>query len=192
MANTRSDFEEAFRRLGQYFESVQADELRLVIVGGAALNLLGLVSRTTTDADVIAVDVDGTLVAPDTLPPALLDGAAIVATSLRLPKDWLNTGPSLQMRYGLPPGFRERLTWLDFKPLHIGLASRKDLVALKLFAAADHWPARGVHYSDLVTLSPVRDEIRSAAEWAKTQDAAPEFPRLIDAVAARVMEDAHR
>lgn len=188
---TRSDFEEAFRRLGQYLEAVGAGELRLVIVGGAALNLLGLVARTTTDADVIAVEEGGRLVAPNDLPPALLEGVAIVAASLRLPEDWLNTGPSLQMRYGLPPGFRERLTWLDFKPLHVGLASRKDLVTLKLFAAADHWPARGVHYSDLVALSPVSDEIFSAAEWAKTQDAGPEFPRLIDAVVASVMEDVH-
>lgn len=188
---TRSDFEEAFKRLGQYLEAVEAGELRLVIVGGAALNLLGLVSRTTTDADVIAVEEGGTLVAPNDLPPALLEGVAIVAASLRLPEDWLNTGPSLQMRYGLPPGFRERLTWLEFKPLSVGLASRKDLVTLKLFAAADHWPARGVHYSDLVALSPVSDEILSAAEWAKTQDAGPEFPRLIDAVVASVMEDVH-
>ncbi|MEX1185085.1 MAG: DUF6036 family nucleotidyltransferase [Gemmatimonadaceae bacterium] len=188
---TRSDFEEAFRRLGQYLEAVGAAELRLVIVGGAALNLLGLVSRTTTDADVIAVEEGGALVAPNDLPPALLEGVAIVAASLRLPEDWLNTGPSLQMRYGLPPGFRERLTWLDFKPLRVGLASRKDLVTLKLFATADHWPARGVHYSDLVALSPVSDEILSAAEWAKTQDAGPEFPRLIDAVVASVMEDVH-
>ncbi len=186
---TRSDFEEAFRRLGQYLEVVEAGELRLVIVGGAALNLLGLVSRTTTDADVIAVEEGGTLVAPNNLPPALLEGVAIVAASLRLPEDWLNTGPSLQMRYGLPPGFRERLTWLDFKTLCVGLASREDLVTLKLFAAADHWPARGVHYSDLVALSPVSDEILSAAEWAKTQDAGPEFPRLIDAVVASVIED---
>lgn len=73
---TRSDFEEAFRRLGQYLEVVEAGELRLVIVGGAALNLLGLVSRTTTDADVIAVEEGGTLVAPNNLPPALLEGVA--------------------------------------------------------------------------------------------------------------------
>lgn len=189
--NTRSDFEEAFKRLGQYLEAVGAGELRLVIVGGAALNLLGLVSRTTTDADVIAVEEGGTLVAPNNLPPALLEGVVIVAASLRLPEDWLNTGPSLQMRYGLPPGFRERLTWLDFNPLRVGLASRKDLVTLKLFAAADHWPARGVHYSDLIALRPVLGEMLSAAEWAKTQDAGAEFPRLIDAVVARVMEDVH-
>lgn len=111
---TRSDFEEAFKRLGQYLEAVEAGELRLVIVGGAALNLLGLVSRTTTDADVIAVEEGGALVAPNDLP-----------------------------------------------------------------------------HSDLVALSPVSDEILSAAEWAKTQDAGPEFPRLIDAVVASVMEDVH-
>lgn len=188
--NTRSDFEEAFRRLGQYLNAEGVGDLRLVIVGGAALNLLGLLSRTTTDADVIAVEEGGELVAPDDLPPALLEGVAVVAASLRLPTDWLNTGPSLQMRFGLPPGFRERLTWLEFKPLHVGLASRHDLVALKLFAAADHWPARGVHYSDLVALSPALDEIQSAAQWAKTQDASADFPRLVDAVVAGVREDA--
>lgn len=188
--STRSDFEEAFTRLGQFLEAVGAVDLRLVVVGGAALNLLGLVSRTTTDADVIAIEHAGKLVAPDDLPPALLDGVAAVAASLRLPEDWLNTGPSLQMRFGLPPGFQERLKWRDFKPLHVGLASRRDLVALKLFAAADHWPTRGVHYNDLVTISPEPEEIDAAAAWAKTQDASPDFPRLIDAVVAGVMSDA--
>ncbi len=187
--STRADFEEAFRRLGQYLQAVGVDDLRLVIVGGTAPNLLGLVSRTTTDADVIAIEQDGELLAPNRLPAALLDGVAIVAASLRLPTDWLNTGPSLQMRFWLPPGFRERLTWLEFETLRVGLASRYDLVALKLFAAADHWPARGVHYSDLVALSPKLEEMNSAAGWAKTQDASPEFPRLIDAVVAGVRED---
>lgn len=187
--HTRSDFEEAFRRLGQYLKAQRAADLRLVVVGGAALNLLGLLSRTTTDADVIAVEQDGELVAPDDLPPVFLDGVAVVAASLQLPEDWLNTGPSLQMRFGLPPGFRERLTWLDFEPLHVGLASRRDLVALKLFAAADYWPARGVHYRDLVSLSPQPEEMEFAADWAKTQDTSPDFPRLIDAVLAGVGED---
>lgn len=187
--SVQSDFEEAFRRLGQYLKAAGVDDLRLVVVGGAALNLLGLLSRTTTDADVIAIEQDGELLAPDRLPPALHAGVAIVAASLRMPTDWLNTGPSLQMRFGLPPGFRERLTWLEFETLRVGLASRRDLIALKLFAAADHWPARGVHYSDLVALSPDPGEIESAAEWAKTQDASRDFPRLIDAVVAGVRED---
>lgn len=127
--------------------------------------------------------------APNNLPRALLEGVAIVAASLRLPEDWLNTGPSLQMRFGLPPGFRERLTWLEFEPLRVGLASRRDLIALKLFAAADHWPARSVHYRDLVSLSPQPEEMNFAANWAKAQDASPDFPRLIDAVVAGVSED---
>ncbi|MGI8617509.1 MAG: DUF6036 family nucleotidyltransferase [Gemmatimonadaceae bacterium] len=165
-------------------------ELRLVIVGGAALNLLGLVSRTTTDADVIAVEHAGKLIPPDALPPAVAKGVIAVAASLRLPPDWLNAGPALQMRFGLPPGFQERLTWLTFDTLGIGLASRRDLVTLKLFAAADHWPSRSVHYSDLLSLAPTPEELASAAEWVRTQDASPDFPRLVTAVLAGVMADA--
>lgn len=188
---TRSDFEEAFSRLGEFLKA-EGVQLRLVVVGGAALNLLGLVSRTTTDADVIAVEQGGQLVTPNDLPPALAEGAAAVAASLRLSPDWLNTGPALQMRFGLPPGFQERITWLQFDTLHVGLGSRLDLITLKLFAAADHWPARGVHYRDLVALAPEIREIAPGAEWVRTQDASPDFPDLVDAVVAQLETDARQ
>lgn len=187
----RPDFEEAFSRLGEFLKE-EGIALRLVVVGGAALNLLGLVSRTTTDADVIAVERGGKLVAPSDLPPALAQGAAAVAASLRLSPDWLNTGPALQMRFGLPPGFQERITWLEFDTLHVGLASRLDLITLKLFAAVDHWPARGVHYRDLVALAPEIREMTLGADWVKTQDVSPDFPDLVDAVVAQLESDARQ
>lgn len=186
---SRSDFEEAFRRLGEYLQ-VAGIHLRIVVVGGAALNLLGLVSRATADADVIAFERNGELVPPETIPPAFSDGIAAVADSLGLAPDWLNTGPALQMRFGLPPGFRERLTWRTFDTLMVGLASRRDLICLKLFAAADHWPDRGVHFRDLAALGPSGEELTWAAGWVTSQDASATFPRIVEAVVQAVGENA--
>ena len=43
----------------------------------------------------------------------------------------------MQWRMGLPPDLGARVTWRDFGSLRVGIAGRRDLIWLKLFAAAD-------------------------------------------------------
>ena len=79
---------------------------------------------------------------------------------------------------GLPPTLFSELTWKDFGGLRIGLPARSALLALKLFAAVDRGP-RSVHMQDLLALRPTSLELKDAATWVLTQDAAAEFPRLV-------------
>lgn len=172
----------ALQALGELLES-DGLSARLVVVGGASLNLLGLVERSTSDVDVIAVAEsrsDGAiaLVNPEPMATTLETAIAKVARDLRLPANWMNTEVALQWISGLPPNLEADLTWETFAALHVGLAGRKTLITLKLFAATDAG-IRSVHMQDLIALRPTDAELQAAANWVVTQDAAAEFPNLV-------------
>ncbi len=185
--------ERALMALGELL-AAEGDEVHLIAVGGAALRLLGLIDRTTSDVDVIArlPDASGPVSPPDPLPPAVVRAAAAVARDLGLPADWLNTEIAAQWRTGLPPALGDDLSWRRFGGppggLHLGLVGRRTLIALKLFAAADRGP-RSVHFQDLRALRPTRLELETAAEWVRTQDANPAFADLVDQVVDHTLDD---
>jgi hypothetical protein len=156
----------------------------IVIVGGAALNLHGYVTRPTSDVDVIAFADGGRLSAPpEPLPDALLSAAATVARRMRLPADWLNTVAALQWLQGLPPGLADRVTWRDYgSALRVGLVGRRDLIFFKLYAAADDRNVNSVHMRDLLVLAPTSDEIAAAEVWVRSQDPSPACADLLDKV----------
>lgn len=161
---------EALSALGEVLaERGIAEEI--VVIGGGGLHLLGLIRRPTADVDVLARIVHGDWILARPLPPAVTLAVAEVAVGFDLASDWLNAGPTDQLRAGLPEGFRSRLHTRTFHTLTVHVASRHDQVALKLFAAADRWPApRNKHLDDLRTLAPTQDELRDAEAWCLTQD----------------------
>jgi hypothetical protein len=57
-----SDIEAALKHVGELLDA-EGEAFAIVILGGAALNLLGVVARTTTDVDVLAVARPGDLAA---------------------------------------------------------------------------------------------------------------------------------
>src|SRR6267142_1342502 len=64
-------------------------QLDAVVIGGAAMNLLEIVSRTTKDCDILSPEI----------PPAILTASREFAVALRgtgetLQDDWLNNGPA--------------------------------------------------------------------------------------------------
>jgi hypothetical protein len=157
----------------------------IVAVGGGGLLLLGVISRPTKDLDALAVVEDGEYRLARPLPPGLREAAEDTARALGLADDWLNPGPTDQLRHGLPDGFRERTTRHVFGGLVVHLASRFDQICLKLYAAADSGPD-SKHVRDLIDLAPRNDEMRDAAGWVKQQDASPVFADFVDAVIAHV------
>jgi hypothetical protein len=161
---------------------------RIVIIGGAAINLLGIVSRATTDVDILAFGrPNGSLYPPDEpLPPDLAAAANTVAGDLGLDPHWLNTGPASQWRTGLPPGLPGRVQWRDFGGLAVGIVSRYDLIHFKLYAAADAPGPGSVHAQDLLALSPSDLELAAAAEWVRSQDPSPAFADALNQVIAHV------
>ncbi len=171
-------------------EHLGAEDARrsALIVGGAALALRQLVTRTTEDVDVLALAIDqaepSRLKHPE-FDEVLLDAIARVARDHKLSPDWFNHECGAQWLTGLPPCASQDIAWLDFGGLQVGLASRETLITLKLFAAADNGP-RSVHTQDLIALQPSANELRHAAEWVVTQDASPEFTSIVHEVVSYV------
>lgn len=154
------------------FLATRGFALEAVVVGGAALSLLGFITRQTRDCDILH----------PALPPEILAAAAAFAAEVRargeaLKDDWLNNGPS-QLAGMLPPGwelrpqeaFRGRVVVL--RTLH-----RSDLLKAKLFALCD----RGLDLPDCVALAPTRTELAEAIAWLEPQDLNPHWPEHVRA-----------
>jgi hypothetical protein len=157
------------------FDSFLAERglrLEAVVIGGAALNLLGVVSRPTRDCDILH----------PTLPEMILEAARAFAAQLRgggevLRDDWLNNGPS-SLADVLPAGWRERLQpAFSGRALLLHSLGRQDLLKSKLFALCD----RGTDLADCLALAPTADELRAAVSWLEAQDAHPDWPAHVRA-----------
>lgn len=165
-------------RLARYM----APPARLVVCGGAALIAVGLLRRTTTDVDIVAlIDEQDKLTAPAPMPDALQRAAEEVAAALDLPKDWLNNAPSRDagglFQMGLPAGLRERLHRRKYgSHLTVYFIGRIDQIHFKLYAAVDRG---GYHISDLQALRPSEREMEDAARWTLTHDVSEGFHMLL-------------
>lgn len=176
--------ERALSLLAATLEAHGAGPYEIVMVGGAAMSVLGLGIRPTRDVGVLALREDAAdspriaLVKRKPLPSPLLSAAASVADALGLERHWLNPGPADLLDLGLPEGFEERLTSRTYGPrLTVWLPSRRDLIFLKTYAAADTGPGR--HTEDLEALRPSCDELLAGARWARSQDPSEAFCRML-------------
>lgn len=121
------DIEEALKRLNAKMVYGGLDPVELVSCGGASLNLMGWVSRSTSDVDILCVaQVDATgkvkLLPGVPLPPRFIGLIAEVGQEMGIDEEWLNLGPAPLMEFGLPPGLEDRLTRTSFGPclaLHV-------------------------------------------------------------------------
>jgi len=186
----RDQLERLFERLGEVLEA-SGQSAAIAIVGGAALNLLGVIARATVDIDVIATGEAAdalpptALVVPAHLPDNLTAAVERMTRDLALPAGWINTTVTCHGRQELPPGFVTRVLWKRYRRLWVGTAGRQDLIALKLHAAADT-DVHSRHTADLLALRPTLGELQTAAEWVRRQDAGAEFPSLVAKVIAHV------
>lgn len=183
------EIERALLAVGQLLEAEEAPA-RLVIIGGAALNLLGIVERATRDVDVVAMadKQDRRLLMPPDRPfePTLLRAIAEVGRDFGLPEGWMNAGPAAQWEIGLPPGFADRVSWRQYAALEIGLADREDLIAMKLEAAADQPDANSRHFRDLLALSPTPTELEHALRWVREKNVGPDYHHSLNRVVQHV------
>lgn|SRR5574337_143128 len=183
------DLAAALRRVGDLLDA-RDEAWSIVIVGGAALNLPGMVARPTVDVGVLAIGRSpaGALeAAPEPLPGALAQAAREVARDLRLPGEWLNSNAAGQGKLGLPAGFQDQIHWRQFGSLAAGIVDGLDLIHLKLYAACDDTGPSSRHFSDLLQLAPSDDELVRAGAWVAEQDSALEtiIPRVLASVQSR-------
>jgi hypothetical protein len=188
----RRGIEDALKRLNAKMTYAELEPLELVSCGGASLNLMGWVSRSTGDVDVICpagVDADGRVsLQPDQpLPPRLFELVAEVGRELGLKEDWLNFGPAPLVKFGLPPGMESRLKCRRFgKSLALHLLSRLDQIHLKIYAAMDPKTRLEIHLGDLLELAPTEAEGRAAVEWLLSRKTSAAFRRKLKEVLDRM------
>lgn len=139
-------------------------KLRATVIGGAALQLMGVIARPTKDCDVLDPALSaGILEAADEF--ASQSGGA-------LDRGWLNSGPASLLRT-LPPGWIERRQLLYVGDvLELFTLGRDDLLRSKLFALVD----RNIDLADCVALAPTRDEMHALLPWLDEQDGNSEWP----------------
>ncbi|MBI9104593.1 MAG: hypothetical protein JEY99_19410 [Spirochaetales bacterium] len=153
------------------------EPIEIVVCGGSALIATKLVPRTTKDVDIVALKGDSGLYDPDPMPQALIDAAIIVAKTLNLPEDWLNTGPADLFRMGLPENFERRLIERSYGTyLTVHFISRLDQIHFKLYASVDRG---GYHIEDLLALAPSDNELLMAAKWTQTHDVSEGYIMLL-------------
>jgi hypothetical protein len=138
-----------------------------VVIGGTALNLLGVVRRTTRDCDVLHPEI----------PVSVLQAAKDFALERSrlgdpLQNDWLNNGPA-SLTKALPQGWQERLiSVFEGKAVVLRSLGRLDLLRSKLFGLCD----RAADLGDCVALAPAPDELSLLLPWLQEQDGNPEWP----------------
>ena len=147
-------------------------QLEAVVTGGAALTLLGIISRGTRDVDLIEPE----------LSQEVLAVARAFAEDLRsegdiLRDDWLNNGPA-SLAPLLPDGWRCRLRLVfEGSALRLWAPGRADLLLTKLFALCD----RGLDLGDCLALAPSSEELSRAEAWVAAQDLHPDWPAHVKA-----------
>ncbi len=179
MFQDQKDVELVLSALGEQLESLLDKPVELLVCGGSALNVLGLVRRATKDVDILAYierneKGETFLIKADSLSPELVLAAKKVARDFNLPDDWLNTGPASEVDLGLPNGFMERVITRRFgQRLTIHFLGRYDQIHFKLYAVVDQ--GAGKHLDDLLALKPTSEEIEQASRWTMTHDVSESF-----------------
>ena len=177
----QNNIETIFKALDRQMEVHGGSPMGLVVCGGTALAMLGLVARTTKDVDVLATTIEKgesiSLHKIDKFPAWFDKAASAVQRDFGLPDEWINVGPTSQVDSGLPVGFVIRLVKHSFGScLTVYFISRIDQIHFKLYAAQDRG---GYHITDLWALEPTEEELELASRWVLTQDVSAPFRSIL-------------
>ncbi len=140
--------------------------LEAVVIGGAAMQLLGLTDRVTKDCDVLSPKIT----------TELRNAANDFAKEHQLAENWLNNGADSLIR-DLPDGWQKNLVALyEGKNLKLFTLARLDFLRSKLYAFVD----RGIDLQDLLKLRPSKEEIEELRHWLKERDGNPDWPEYVE------------
>ncbi len=176
----KATIENVLTALGKQIEFIKKGPINIIVCGGAALNVLGQIRRTTKDIDIVGIlkkEESGKLTIQEAvLPQWFVDAAERVKRDFNLTDSWINVGPTSIVRFGLPNNLEHRLIKKRYsKALYVYFISRLDQIHFKLYASADRG---GYHIDDLMALKPKSGELEQAARWSMTHDVSAGF-RLI-------------
>lgn len=174
MFTDKKEIEVVLLALAEQIEVQGVRRLEIVVCGGAALNILGFVKRTTKDIDLIAYVDEGkdgitVITKASPLKPELIKAAEKVQKDFNLPDKWINAAPAVVVDLGLPQGLMDRVeTRVYGKSLIVDFLSRFDQIHFKLYATVDQ--SGGKHLDDLMALKPTHEEMEQASLWSMSQD----------------------
>lgn len=188
----KQGIEETLKRLNAKMVYAGMEPVELVSCGGASLNLMGWVSRSTSDVDIICAaraDAKGKVkLQPDEpLPPQFVELVAEVGRELGIKQEWLNFGPAPLVEFGLPPGLELRLKRKTFgRCLALHLVSRLDQIHLKIYATMDPKTRLETHLGDLLDLEPTEAEAQAAVDWLLSRKTSRAFRHKLKQVLDRI------
>jgi hypothetical protein len=165
--------------LGEQLEDLLNELVEILVCGGSALNVLGLVQKATEDVDVLGYvkrNREGSVsfAKAEPLINELTVAAEKVARDFNLPEHWLNPGPASAVDFGLPNGLMERVITREYgRKLIVNYLGRYDQIHFKLYAVVDQ--GAGKHLDDLLALRPTSEEMEQAARWTMTHDISEGF-----------------
>ncbi len=171
--------------LGERLEIESSEPLNIIVCGGSALIITGLIKKRifTKDIDIVGIGYK----TPDrkflvkeckNLPEPLGKVVKQVAGDLGLEEKWINTGPTELVKFGLPEGFTDRFHSRKYSNvLTVHFIGRVDQIYFKLYAAVDQ--GAGKHVDDLIEMNPTEIEIEGAAKWAMTHDTSEGFRQVL-------------
>lgn len=141
-----------------------------IVIGGAALSVMGVISRETQDVDIL----------DPTIPPEIIEASkefakleSIAETSLK--ENWLNNGPDSLKKF-LKENWYLRLTPLyQGKSITFKTLGRIDLIGTKILAYCD----RGTDLKDCIDLRPSLEEIIEVLPWVQSYDLNPDWPQYV-------------
>ncbi|ACR79351.1 DUF6036 family nucleotidyltransferase [Kosmotoga olearia] len=183
------DIEKILKALSSQLKRI-GKRIEIIVCGGSALSIIGLVKRVTKDIDVLAI-VEKTnghfkIVRAD-FPVWLKKAIEKVARDFDLPPNWMNPGPTSMVDLGLPEGLENRLIEKNYgNNLTVYYISRFDQIHFKLYASVDRG---GYHIDDLLKLNPTDEEIEAAARWSMTHDVSEGYRMVLKDLLKRLGYD---
>lgn len=156
-----NDFDNYLVRKGLQFESI--------IVGGAALTILKVITRMTEDVDCIDPEI------PEDIKIASVEFIQRNPHYGLAPEKFLNIGP-ISLIKDLPEGWRSR-TQVIFKgkALTFLTLSRLDLLKTKLDAMVH----RGRDMDDVIAMKPTEEELKDSIDWVLNVDGGEYWPEMV-------------
>jgi len=162
-AETLIQFDAYLEAKGLYFDAI--------VIGGAALAILGTITRETQDCDILSPKIPA-----DIMNAAKDFSHELTAKGGDLKEDRLNNGPETLMDV-LPKEWRARTQELYAgKALHLQTLGRPDLLRSKFFAYCD----RKQDLPDCIALKPTKAEMQEAMDWLRQQDSNPDWPEHVN------------
>lgn len=148
-----------------------------VIIGGAALLVLGIIDRATRDVDCLTPHI-----------PNVIKSASIeFAKQVGLDSEWLNNGPE-SLQDDLPPGWKDRAELIyKGEALTLHTLGRIDLLRSKLYAYCD----RQQDLQDCIAMAPSQHELQTIKPWLCTRDANPLWEEHVETSLKYLIQKLH-